>query len=70
MRYGSHVLGDDSVNGKITVTGLSIYSGNRNRSVDLRTEATELADGMDVGLDEKACIKDLAYVRYTIHIFI
>lgn len=64
------MLGDDCVNGKIMVTGLSIYTGKRNRSVDLRTEAMELADGMDVGLDEKACIKDSAYVRYIIHIFI
>lgn len=41
MRYGSHVLGDDSVNGKITA--LIMTQWKQKQVSGLRTEATELA---------------------------
>lgn len=46
--------------GKMTVTGLSDCTGNRNRSVDLTIEATGLVDGLSVGLDEEAWVKDVS----------
>lgn len=42
------------------VTGLAGCSENRNGSVDVRLEATELVDGLDVGLDEEVCTEDIS----------
>ena len=59
------MLGDYCIIRKIMVTGLSSYSGNRDRSVDLRTEATGLADRLDGGLDEEVSIQDSHMHIYT-----
>lgn len=54
------MLGDYYITGRITVAGLRGCSGNRDRSVNLRKEATGLADGLDAGLNKEVCIKDLS----------
>lgn len=42
----------------MNVAGLSVCSGNRHTSVDLKTG---LVDGLDVELNEEVCIRDVSH---------
>lgn len=57
-----YLSGGYCIIGKMIVTGLSDRNGNKDRSLDLMTEASGLVGWLDVGLDEEVCIRDVSHI--------